>query len=108
MSRILLAFTILTISAGGAAALTPAQQRGFTFVEANCSMCHAVGHTGSSPLPAAPPFRTLHNFYPVDSLQESLAEGIVTGHPSMPMFTLDPGQVDDVISYLKTLDQDQK
>jgi hypothetical protein len=40
----------------------------------------------------------------VESLQESLAEGIVTGHPSMPEFQLDPGQVGDVIAYLKSLE----
>ena len=53
----------------------------------------------------APPFRTLHERYPVESLQESLAEGIVTGHPSMPEFRLDPGQVADVIAYLKSLER---
>ena len=58
-----------------------------------------------SPLPVAPPFRTLHERYPVADLAEALAEGIVTGHPSMPQFKLDPGQIDDVVSYLKTLEQ---
>lgn len=60
---------------------------------------------GNSPLPIAPPFRTLHERYPVESLQESLGEGIITGHPSMPEFQLDPGQVADVIAYLKTLER---
>jgi mono/diheme cytochrome c family protein len=41
----------------------------------------------------------------VELLQEALAEGIVTGHPSMPQFQLDPGQVQDVIAYLKTLER---
>ena len=39
------------------------------------------------------------------NLAEALAEGIVTGHPSMPEFRLDPGQAQDVISYLKTLER---
>ena len=52
----------------------------------------------------APPFRSLHERYPVENLQESLAEGIVTGHPSMPEFRLDPDQITDVIAYLKTLE----
>ena len=42
---------------------------------------------------------------PVETLEESLAEGIVTGHPSMPEFKLDPGQVGDVIAYLKSLER---
>ena len=70
-----------------------------------CSKCHSVDRVGPSPLKVAPPFRTLHDRYPVETLQESLAEGIVTGHPSMPEFQLDPGQVDDVIAYLKSLER---
>jgi cytochrome c len=44
---------------------------------------------GASPLQIAPPFRTLH----LESLAESLAEGISTRHPTMPEFQLDPGQL---------------
>jgi cytochrome c len=33
-----------------------------------------------------------------------LAEGIRTGHPTMPQFQLDSAQIVDVISYLKTLE----
>jgi cytochrome c len=86
-------------------ALSPAAQRGLVFVRTNCSHCHSVDRIGKSPLAIAPPFRTLHERYPVESLQESLAEGIITGHPSMPEFRLDPGQVADVIAYLKSLER---
>ena len=55
---------------------------------------------GESPLRIAPPFRTLHERYPIDDLAEALAEGIVTGHPTMPEFRLDPAQINDVIAYL--------
>jgi len=85
--------------------LSPAAQRGLVFVRTNCARCHSVDKVGESPLHIAPPFRTLHTRYPVESLQESLAEGIVTGHPTMPEFRLDPGQVADVIAYLKSLEQ---
>jgi len=85
--------------------LSPAAQRGLVLVRARCAQCHSVDRAGPSPLKIAPPFRTLHERYPVESLQESLAEGIVTGHPSMPEFRFDPGQVDDVITYLKTLER---
>jgi hypothetical protein len=66
--------------------------------------CHAIGKFGESPLKIAPPFRTLHERYPVEDLQEPLAEGIITGHPTMPEFRFDPGQVGDIIAYLKTLE----
>ena len=85
-------------------ALEPDAQRGLTFVSANCTACHAVDKVSPSPLGIAPPFRTLHTKYPVENLAESLAEGIMTGHPTMPQFQLDPGQVGDVIAYLKTLE----
>ena len=87
-----------------AAALSPAEQRGKTFVITNCSRCHSVDKVTPSPLKIAPPFRTLHRRYPIETLEESLAEGIVTGHPTMPQFRLEPDQINDVLSYLKSLE----
>jgi len=89
---------------GSALALTPAEQRGKNFVVTNCSRCHAVDKVSPSPLTIAPPFRDLHRNYPIETLQESLAEGIYTGHPTMPVFRLEPDQINDVLSYLKTLE----
>jgi cytochrome c len=93
------------LQAKGQEVLSPAAQRGLVIVRTNCSRCHAIGKIGDSPLPIAPPFRTLHERYPVDDLQEPLAEGIVTGHPTMPEFRFDPGQVGDIIAYLKSLER---
>ena len=87
-----------------AAQQDPKVQRGKIFAQTNCGSCHAVGPVGDSPLPEAPPSRTLHERYPVDSLSEALAEGIITGHPTMPEFRLDPDQITDLISYLKSLE----
>jgi cytochrome c len=77
---------------------------GKAFAQANCSHCHSIDKVTRSPLAIAPPFRTLHQRYPVESLEEALAEGITTGHPSMPEFRLDPGQIGDFISFLKSLE----
>ena len=99
------AAALLPLSARAQSTLSPSEQRGFVFVRTNCARCHAVDKVSPSPLKVAPPFRTLHTRYPVESLQELLAEGIVTGHPTMPEFQLDPGQVDDVIAYLKSLER---
>jgi len=90
--------------AKGDEVLSPAAQRGFVILKTNCSRCHAIGKIGESPLKIAPPFRTLHERYPVEDLEEPLAEGIITGHPTMPEFRFDPGQVGDIIAYLKTLE----
>ena len=78
---------------------------GKAFAQANCSHCHSIDKFTPSSLAIAPPFRTLHERYPVESLEEALGEGITTGHPSMPEFKLDPGQVGDFISFLKSLEQ---
>jgi mono/diheme cytochrome c family protein len=69
-----------------------------------CARCHAIDKVSPSPLKIAPPFRTLHDRYPVESLQEALAEGIVTGHPSMPQFQFEPDQINDFLLYLKSLE----
>ena len=99
----LLTFTLSTVASGEV--LSPPAQRGLVIVRTNCSRCHAIGKVGESPLKIAPPFRSLHERYPVDDLQEPLAEGIITGHPTMPEFRFDPGQVGDIIAYLKSLEQ---
>jgi cytochrome c len=99
------ASAILSSPAVSQEALSPPGQRGLVFVRTHCSRCHSVDRVSNSPLAIAPPFRTLHERYPVESLQESLAEGIITGHPTMPEFRLDPGQVADVIAYLKSLER---
>jgi cytochrome c len=87
-----------------ALAASPSEERGKTFALNNCARCHAVDRVTQSPLKIAPPFRTLHNRYPVETLAEALAEGIQTGHPTMPEFQLDPDQIHDLLSYLKTLE----
>lgn len=69
-----------------------------------CRRCHAIDKASPSPLRIAPPFRTLHEKYPVESLQEALAEGIVTGHPTMPEFRFEPDQINDFLTYLKSLE----
>jgi len=96
---------VLAASADAALAqMSPAAQRGLTYVRAHCAQCHSVDKVTESPLRVAIPLREVHRLYPVESLAESLAEGIRTGHPSMPEYQLDPGQVGDVIAYLKTLE----
>ena len=86
------------------AQLSPSAQRGLTFVRVNCAQCHSIDKVGESPLPIAPPFRTLHLRFPIEDLRRPLAEGIIANHPTMPQFRLDADQISDVLAYLKTLE----
>jgi mono/diheme cytochrome c family protein len=89
---------------GSALAASPAEHRGRAFAKSHFARCHAIGRTDDSPLKSAPPFNTLHRRYPIETLGEALAEGIMTGHPAMPQFELRPGEIHDLLSYLKTLE----
>jgi mono/diheme cytochrome c family protein len=102
MSPVVIAASMLTAAPCNA---EPNVMAGKAFAQANCSHCHSIDKLTKSPLAIAPPFRVLHERYPVESLEEALVEGITTGHPSMPEFRLDPGQVGDLISFLKSLEQ---
>ena len=77
--------------------------KGKAFVERNCARCHAVGLDDDSHMPEAPPLRSLHTRYPIDSLTEAFAEGIVTGHPQMPQFQLDTHTISDMLAYIRSL-----
>lgn len=100
LGQVLIAMLLAT----PALAASKAEQRGKAFARANCARCHAIDRISKSPLQIAPPFRTLHLRYPIETLGEALAEGIYTGHADMPAFELDPDQIHDLLSYLKTLE----
>ena len=78
---------------------------GAELLQKNCAACHAVGRTGASPNKDAPAFRTLGQRYPVDSLEEALGEGILSGHPDMPEFRFDADEVGAIIAYLQSIQQ---
>ena len=80
-------------------------KRGEALLARNCASCHAVGRTGDSPQKLAPPFRSLGQRYPIESLEEALGEGIMSGHPDMPEFSFDAADVGAIIAYLKSIQQ---
>src|SRR5215468_4046962 len=79
--------------------------RGEELLRANCARCHAIGRTGASPHPAAPPFRTLSRKFKIEGLAEALAEGLSTGHPDMPEFVFAAEDVGAIIDYLQSIQQ---
>ena len=104
IGRIFVSLALMLVTLKPAVAASPREQRGRIFAMNNCERCHSIDRISPSPLKIAPPFRTLHKRYPVESLGEALAEGIQTGHPTMPEFKLDPDQIGDLLAYLKTLE----
>ncbi|MGH6824942.1 c-type cytochrome [Methyloceanibacter sp.] len=95
------ALLVATLSAN--AAEKTLIDKGEVLVRENCSRCHAIGKEGDSPHKEAPPFRTLAKNYPIEDLAESLAEGIVSGHPDMPIFVFGPHDVEALIEYLQSI-----
>src|SRR5262245_26204219 len=76
ITRLLLSAS-LTLAAGSLAAAQDnanLTQRGHALLESDCSRCHAIERTGTSPHRQAPPFRNLGQRYPVEFLAEALAE----------------------------------
>ena len=80
--------------------------RGQAIAQSHCSSCHAVSVSGESPAPEAPPFRTLSHNYRVETLEEALAEGISVGHPAMPQFEFAPDDVDALVAYLQSVQEE--
>lgn len=77
--------------------------QGRHIAEVYCATCHAIGVSDPGRHPMAPPFRTLSEQYPLDSLEEAFAEGILVGHRDMPEFRLSPTQIDSLLAYLQSI-----
>jgi cytochrome c len=99
----------MLIALGLAAVMQPAAaaedlKRGEALLTRACGSCHAIGR-GESPAKGALAFRTLGKRYPVESLEEALGEGFMSGHPEMPEFKFDADDVGAIIAYLKSIQQ---
>lgn len=106
LARFSLCLVTMALGSGFAMAQTPqAVERGRQLIQVHCARCHAVGKTDASAHDKAPAFRLLNRRYPVESLAESLAEGIVTGHSDMPRFVFEPTEVNAIIAYLKSISE---
>jgi len=76
---------------------------GLELAEIHCAACHAVGTDDESRIEGAPAFRDLSKLYPLEDLEESLAEGIVTGHEGMPEFSFSSEDIDAFLGYLTSI-----
>jgi cytochrome c len=104
--RLLSLGVYLALLASAAAAEDMATlRRGEALLARNCSRCHATGSVGESQHPQAPLFRTLAKRYPVESLEEALGEGIISGHPDMPESIFSGEDVGAIVIYLKSIQE---
>ncbi len=85
------------------AAEDPTVKRGREIATAACADCHGIGVADRSTKTAAPLFRELGRKYPVESLEEALAEGVVVGHPGMPQVKMNEADIGAFIAYLKSI-----
>lgn len=107
--RLLLSAVLPLVAAGLAAAPALAQsqrvliQRGENLVRQHCALCHGIGRDDASRYPNAPLFRELSKRYPVDVLEEALAEGFTSGHPAMPEYTFSADRAAAIVAYLMSI-----
>ena len=83
-----------------------AAERAELIVRSNCSGCHAVGLTGVSPLPSAPPFREVAARRDLFLLEEDFGQGLVTSHPDMPPYRYRASEIDDLMAYFRMLERE--
>ena len=65
---------------------------GKAYAQANCARCHSIDKFTPSSLAIAPPFRTLHERYPVESLEEALGEVLRLVIRACPSSNWTPGK----------------
>jgi cytochrome c len=100
--RMLAAGAVLLVTTSIAGA-QDAAERGRQLAEKMCAHCHAIGTWERSPLAGAPPFRQLEPRVDFDELQQRLQDGVVSGHPAMPMFIFSADEARALIVYLRTI-----
>jgi mono/diheme cytochrome c family protein len=98
------AFLVVLAGTGAAHALDREQLRAQTLLKDLCGSCHAVGRTGRSPHPLAPPFHSLGEtkLYE-ENFGQRLQDGLSTMHPDMPTFHFSQRDAEAVIDYLRAI-----
>lgn len=77
--------------------------QGQLLAQVNCASCHALGRSGPSPLPDAPPFRDIATNYAEGELEDSFNDGIVVRHPAMPDWQMTGDQARELAAFVMSL-----
>ncbi|WP_289078300.1 cytochrome c [uncultured Thalassospira sp.] len=87
--------------------------RGQSIAEQTCLRCHTKFDGDPAPDPAVADAPSLSSFglrWPLENLEEALAEGITVSHDNMtmPEFTLTPESIADLLVYMESLSQEAR
>ena len=78
-------------------------EHGRRVAEGTCARCHAVRAQGGSPNAFAPAFRDLRRTRSIASIEDTFAHGLIVAHPPMPAFAVTPGDMEDVLDYIRSI-----
>ena len=101
----LIASLLALLILGSAAQAQDPARHGGALLKEFCSSCHAIGKTGNSPMPGAPPFRELGRSFDFDQFPRLLQRGISSGHPAMPEFKFSGDDARAATAYLRSIQQ---
>jgi mono/diheme cytochrome c family protein len=109
LNRFWLALLPLSAIAGIGHGAESGLQHGKALLETMCARCHATGKTGRSPHADAPPFRRFadEKLYDNDFAQR-LQDGLSAIHPDMPTFHFNGEDAEDVVDYLRSIQEHGK
>jgi mono/diheme cytochrome c family protein len=68
-----------------------------------CASCHAIGRGERSPIASAPAFRRIEPRVDLEQMVERLQDGLIAGHPEMPVFILKDDEARALVAYMKSL-----
>lgn len=109
MRRVLLAVSMTLCAAGGDVfAQHGIAQEGRDLAVRLCATCHAIGSAERSPNAAAPAFRHIEPRVDLDELTKRLHEGIIAGHPEMPVFVLREHEARALVAYLRSIQAERR
>jgi mono/diheme cytochrome c family protein len=91
------------IAWGAPASKSKLAAQGKAILQEKCGRCHAIGRTGASPLPLAPPMREIYARFLPRELQAELSEGMVSRHKEMPQIEFSDEDVYAILTYLHAL-----
>ena len=98
---LLMGLTPLTLAGSGSTALAGDARHGATIAQRWCAECHVVSGEQSSAFADAPSFGDIARRRPD---RREIANFLANPHPPMPDMHLSRGEIDDIVTYIRSLD----